>query len=104
MANSTNVRVWAGLGVILLATTLYLITLDTGLRPDELSGGDLITHQYAQAQGRPSNAPGYPLYPIGGWLWFRLTRPLLGWALNPVQRLSSYSTLWAILYSWSFTT
>jgi len=97
MANSTNVRVWAGLGVILLATTLYLITLDTGLRPDELSGGDLITHQYAQAQGRPSNAPGYPLYTIGGWLWFRLTRPLLGWALNPVQRLSSYSTLWAIL-------
>lgn len=90
-------RVWAGLGVILLAATLYLITLDTGLRPDELSGGDLITHQYAQAQARPSNAPGYPLYTMGGWLWFRLTRPLLGWALNPVQRLSSYSTLWALL-------
>jgi hypothetical protein len=34
---------------------------------------------------------------MGGWLWFRLTRPALGWALNPVQRLSSYSTLWAIL-------
>ncbi len=34
---------------------------------------------------------------MGGWLWFRLTRPLLGWALNPVQRLSSYSTLWATL-------
>jgi hypothetical protein len=97
MAKSINMRVWAGLGVILLAATLYLITLDTGLRPDELSGGDLITHQYAQAQARPGNAPGYPLYTMGGWLWFRLTRPLLDWALNPVQRLSSYSTLWAIL-------
>lgn len=97
MVKSVNIRVWAGLGVILLAATLYLITLDTGLRPDELSGGDLITHQYAQAQARPSNAPGYPLYTMGGWLWFRLTRPLLGWALNPVQRLSSYSTLWALL-------
>jgi hypothetical protein len=88
---------WAGLGVILLTAVLYVATLDTGLRPDELSGGDLITHQYAQAQGRPSNAPGYPLYTMGGWLWFRLTRSLLGWALNPVQRLASYSTLWALL-------
>jgi hypothetical protein len=90
-------RVWAGLSVVLLAAILYLITLDTGLRPEELSGGDLITHQYAQAQARPSNAPGYPLYTMGGWLWFRLTRPTLGRALNPVQRLSSYSTLWALL-------
>jgi hypothetical protein len=96
MTKSTNVRVWAGVSVILLAAALYLITLDTGLRPEELSGGDLITHQYAQAQARPSNAPGYPLYTMGGWLWFRLTRPTLGWALNPVQRLSSYSTLWAL--------
>jgi len=97
MAKTINMSAWAGLAVIVLAATLYLITLDTGLRPDELSGGDLITHQYAQVQGRPSNAPGYPLYTMGGWLWFRLTRPLLGWALNPVQRLSSYSTLWATL-------
>jgi hypothetical protein len=97
MAKRTNIGVWAGLIVILLAALLYLITLDSGLRPDELSGGDLITHQYAQAQARPSNAPGYPLYTMGGWLWFRLTSPLLGWALNPVQRLSSYSTLWALL-------
>jgi hypothetical protein len=88
---------WAGWAVILLAAVLYVATLDTGLRPDELSGGDLITHQYAQVQARPSNAPGYPLYTMGGWLWFRLTRPLLGWALNPVQRLASYSTLWALL-------
>jgi hypothetical protein len=88
---------WAAWGVILLTAVLYVATLDTGLRPDELSGGDLITHQYAQVQGRPSNAPGYPLYTMGGWLWFRLMRPLLGWALNPVQRLASYSTLWALL-------
>ena len=88
---------WAGWGVVLLALLLYMLTLDSGLRPDELSGGDLITHQYAQAEGRPSNAPGYPLYTMGGWLWFRLTGVLLGWLLNPVQRLSTYSTLWACL-------
>jgi hypothetical protein len=88
---------WAGWAVIVLAGLLYLATLDTSLRPDELSGGDLITHQYAQAQARPSNAPGYPLYTMGGWLWFHVTKLLLSWALNPVQRLSSYSTLWALL-------
>ena len=57
---------------------LYLFTLDDGLRPGELEGGDLITHQYAQVQGRPSNAPGYPLYTMGGWLWFHLGRLILG--------------------------
>ncbi len=88
---------WAGWCVLALAGVLYLLTLDTGLRPDELQGGDLITHQYAQVQARPSNAPGYPLYTMGGWLWFRLTGLLFSWALNPVQRLSSYSTLWALL-------
>jgi hypothetical protein len=87
---------WAGVVVLLLALGLYLTTLDTGLRPDELVGGDLITHQYAQIQARPSNAPGYPLYTMGGWLWFRLT-DVLRQALNPVQRLASYSTLWALL-------
>src|SRR5512136_1898259 len=88
---------WTGWAVIVLVALLYLATLDTGLRPDELSGGDLITHQYAQVQARPSNAPGYPLYTMGGWLWFHVSQFLLGWALNPVQRLSSYSTLWALL-------
>jgi hypothetical protein len=97
MAHSRTYKLIIGWAVILLAAGLYLATLDTGLRPDELSGGDLITHQYAQVQARPSNAPGYPLYTMGGWLWFRLSRPLLGWVLNPVQRLSSYSTLWALL-------
>ena len=58
--------------LLLAAGALYLLTLDNGLRPGELLGGDLITHQYAQVQGRPSNAPGYPLYTMGGWLWFRL--------------------------------
>jgi hypothetical protein len=87
----------AGWTAIVLAALLYGLTLDSGLRPDELQGGDLITHQYAQVQARPGNAPGYPLYTMGGWLWFRLTGPLFGWALNPVQRLSSYSALWAVL-------
>ena len=57
-----------------LFAALYLFTLDDGLRPGELEGGDLITHQYAQVQGRPSNAPGYPLYTMGGWLWFHARR------------------------------
>ncbi len=75
---------------------LYWLTLDNGLRPEELAGGDLITHQYAQVQARPSNAPGYPLYTMGGWLWFRLGSNLLGWMFNPIEVLSLYSTLWAL--------
>ncbi|MFQ5612196.1 MAG: protein O-mannosyl-transferase family [Anaerolineae bacterium] len=86
----------AGLIVILAAALLYLLTLDTGLRFEELGGGDLITHQYAQVEARPSNAPGYPLYTMGGWLWFRVGRALLGRALNPVQILSLYSTGWGL--------
>ncbi len=92
-----HVSRWAGLGLILAASLLYLATLDNGLRPGELAGGDLITHQYAQVQGRPSNAPGYPLYTMGGWLWFHGLRSLLGDAVNPTAILSSYSTLWALL-------
>src|SRR5512143_515453 len=91
-----GVRRLAGIGLVVAFAALYLVTLDNGLRPGELEGGDLITHQYAQVQRRPSNAPGYPLYTMGGWLWFRLGRLLLGWALNPVQILSLYSTLWAL--------
>lgn len=87
---------WAGALLLLAAALLYLATLDTGLRPEELVGGDLITHQYAQVEARPSNAPGYPLYTMGGWLWFRVGRAVLGWALNPVQILSLYSTLWGL--------
>ncbi|HUW09353.1 MAG TPA: hypothetical protein VM537_06450, partial [Anaerolineae bacterium] len=47
-------RVWqrpellAGLLVLSCALILYGTTLDDGLRPGELQGGDLITHQYAQ--------------------------------------------------------
>jgi len=95
-------------GLILLAAALlfYLLTLDTGLQPHELHGGDLITHQYAQVQARPSNAPGYPLYTMGGWLWFhggRALAQLTGAAQpNPVPILSSYSTLWALLALWLF--
>ena len=85
---------------MLVAATLYLLTLDNGLRPGELAGGDLITHQYAQVQGRPSNAPGYPLYTMGGWLWFHGGRLILGNAANPIPILSSYSTLWALLALW----
>ena len=79
---------------------LYLFTLDDGLRPGELEGGDLITHQYAQVQGRPSNAPGYPLYTMGGWLWFHLGRLILGGDQNPLPILASYSTLWALVALW----
>jgi hypothetical protein len=87
----------AGVILVVLFAGLYLLTLDNGLRPEELAGGDLITHQYAQVQGRPSNAPGYPLYTMGGWLWFRAGRALLGTDHNPIPILSSYSTLWALV-------
>ncbi len=91
-----------GLLLLLAAGILYLATLDNGLMPQELEGGDLITHQYAQVQARPSNAPGYPLYTMGGWLWFHGLRGgirlLLGQAWpNPIPILSSYSTLWALI-------
>ncbi len=92
-------RNYSGLGLLLLiviTSLLYLFTLDNGLRPDELTGGDLITHQYAQVEARPSNAPGYPLYTMLGWLWFRLGRLLFSGVLNPIQILSFYSTLWGI--------
>ncbi len=90
-------RPYGAAGLLLLsAALLYLFTLDNGLRPDELTGGDLITHQYAQVEARPSNAPGYPLYTMGGWIWFRLGQAFLVWALNPIQILSFYSTLWAL--------
>ncbi len=82
--------------IIIAGTILYLFTLDNGLRPDELTGGDLITHQYAQVEGRPSNAPGYPLYTMLGWLWFRLGSVLFGWMLNPIQILSAYSAWWSV--------
>ncbi len=88
---------WAGVLLVLATALLYLATLDNGLRPGELTGGDLITHQYAQVQGRPSNAPGYPLYTMGGWLWFHGLRSLLGQDANPTAILSAYSTLWALL-------
>lgn len=95
---------WAGLTLLLAAALLYIVTLDDGLQPEELVGGDLITHQYAQAQARPSNAPGYPLYTVGGWLWFhgfRGVMRLMGNPLpNPIPILSSYSTLWALIALW----
>lgn len=88
--------------VVLLASALVLygFTLDDGLQPYELLGGDLITHHYAQVEARPGNAPGYPLYTMGGWLWFhaiRSTMQALGNPTpNPIPILSSYSTLWAL--------
>jgi hypothetical protein len=90
-------RGWLALVIfLLLAGALYLATLDNGLAPGDLVGGDLITHQYAQVQARPSNAPGYPLYTMGGWLWFHGWRLLFPGA-NPVVILSAYSTFWALL-------
>ena len=86
----------AGVAVLVGVGVLYLLTLDNGLRPGELAGGDLITHQYAQAQARFANAPGYPLYTLLGWVWFTVGRALLGWAFNPTAILSLYSTWWAM--------
>ncbi len=94
---------WAGTALLLAAALLYWLTLDNGLRPGELEGGDLITHQYAQVQARPGNAPGYPLFTMGGWLWFHGLRTAAHWlgiTPNPISLLSSYSTLWALLSLW----
>lgn len=95
---------YAALTLLGCALLLYLSTLDNGLQPEELVGGDLITHQYAQVQARPSNAPGYPLYTMGGWLWFHTVRGLLQAAgnpqPNPIPILSSYSILWALIALW----
>ena len=97
---------WGEISLLLAALLLYLATLDNGFQPGELAGGDLITHQYAQVQARPSNAPGYPLYTMGGWLWFHTLRPVADFfasllsqpqPINPIPILSSYSTLWALL-------
>lgn len=92
---SSRAGLLAGIMLILGATLLYTATLDDGLRLAELRGGDLITHQYAQAQGRLANAPGYPIYTMLGWLWFRVGRALLPW-LNATQVLSLFSTIWAL--------
>lgn len=104
---ATKSHIWqrsAGLALVALAGLLYALTLDNGLQPGELLGGDLITHQYAQVEARPSNAPGYPLYTLGGWLWFHGLRSLAGLFSpappNPLPLLSSYSTLWALLALW----
>jgi len=87
---------WVGLILLIGISLLYLNTLDDALRPDELTGGDLITHQYAQVEARPSNAPGYPLYTMVGWLWFRLGTTLFSQWFNPTELLSLYSALWAV--------
>jgi hypothetical protein len=103
---SATVVAWCGALLVVGALLLYGFTLDNGLQPEELVGGDLITHQYAQVQARPSNAPGYPLYTMGGWLWFHVGRAFiraLGQPLpNPIVILSSYSMLWALLALWLF--
>ena len=96
-ASAATVTRIAGLVLLLVFAALYLFTLDDGLRPGELQGGDLITHQYAQVQGRFSNAPGYPLYTMGGWLCFHAGHLLFGPDANPIRILSSYSTLWALV-------
>ncbi len=93
---SSRRALWVLLCFLIVVGALYWLTLDTGLTTGDLEGGDLITHQYAQVQARPSNAPGYPLYTMGGWLWFHGLRLLFPDA-NPVPLLSSYSTFWALL-------
>ncbi len=100
MSANSRTPLWAGLTLLAVTLILYMATLDNGLQPHEVRGGDLITHQYAQVQARPSNAPGYPLYTMGGWLWFHALRRLPFYVTgrsNPIPLLSSYSTLWALL-------
>ena len=95
---------WAGILLMLGAAILYTLTLDRWMTWGNLAGGDLITHQYAQVQARPGNAPGYPLYTMGGWLWFHTLRSAvraLGQPYpNPIPMVSAYSTLWALLALW----
>jgi len=88
--------VWVGAAVILLSLVLYLLTLDNGLEPWQLGGGDLITHHYAQAQLRFANAPGYPLYTIVGWVWFHVGKAVLWPLFNPTEVLSLFSTIWGL--------
>ena len=100
----SRLATYMGWILLALAAALYFATLDTGLSPSELEVGDLITHQYAQVKARPSNAPGYPLYTMGGWLWFHGVRTVLALFGNPLPNpmpiLSSYSTIWALLSLW----
>jgi hypothetical protein len=86
------------LGALIVATVplaVYVLTLQNGLTPGELQGGDPITHQYAQAALRFANAPGYPVFTMLGWFWFQLSA-LLTPFFNPIERLTFYSTLYAI--------
>ena len=85
-----------GAAVILISLVLYLLTLDNGLEPWQLGGGDLITHQYAQAQLRFANAPGYPLYTVLGWIWFQAGRAVLWPFFSPTEILSLFSTIWGL--------
>jgi hypothetical protein len=86
-----------GVAVVLAALVLYIATLGNGLQMEQLRGGDLIAHQYAQVELRLTNAPGYPIYTMLGWAWFQLGRLLLSSWLNPTAILSSFSTLWSVL-------
>jgi hypothetical protein len=86
------------LGALVVAVIplgFYVLTLQNGLTPGELQGGDPIMHQYAQATLRFANAPGYPLFTMLGWVWFQLSA-LLTPFFNPIERLTFYSTLYAI--------
>jgi len=85
-----------GGAVLLGALFLYLATLDNGLTPGELQGGDLITHHHAQAELRLANAPGYPLYTLLGWAWFQAGRLIFSSLLNPIEILSLFSTIWGL--------
>jgi hypothetical protein len=85
-----------GAAALLVCLALYLFTLDNGLEPWQLTGGDLITHQYAQAQLRFANAPGYPLYTLLGWAWFQVGRAILWPWFNPTEILSLFSTIWGL--------
>lgn len=95
-----------GLLLLFLAGALYFATHDNGLRPGEIEGGDLPTLQYAQIEGRPANGPGYPIYVMGGFLWFHgvrfLQKTLFSALPNPIPIFSTYNTVWALLALWIY--
>ena len=94
--NRKGPSLWTGAALLLVCLALYLVTLDNGLQPWQLTGGDLITHQYAQAQLRFANAPGYPLYTVLGWAWFQFGKVALSSWFNPTEILSLFSTIWGL--------
>ena len=94
LAGQRRTAIWAGVVLLVLAAALYLLTLDNGFAPGELVGGDLITHQYAQVEARPSNAPCSAARTARAAASFaRSTTPSTR-ARNPDQSITSGQRVW----------